>query len=235
MSERSRPAAASRLLVVEDEPAISDVVATALRYQGYAVTQLDDGSAGLSEVLRSSYDLVILDVMLPGVDGFEICRRMREAGRLAPVLFLTARDEAEDRVTGFMTGADDYLTKPFSVDELVLRVAAILRRAGVAAVSDLMVFDDLTLDPHGHEVRRGGRLIDLSPTEYLLLRYLMANAGVVLSKAQILVNVWDEDFDGSENIVELYIGYLRRKVDDGQSPLIHTKRGFGYVLRSAAT
>lgn len=235
MSERSRPAAASRLLVVEDEPAISDVVATALRYQGYAVTQLDDGSAGLSEVLRSSYDLVILDVMLPGVDGFEICRRMREAGRLAPVLFLTARDEAEDRVTGFMTGADDYLTKPFSVDELVLRVAAILRRAGVAAVSDLMVFDDLTLDPHGHEVRRGGRLIDLSPTEYLLLHYLMANAGVVLSKAQILVNVWDEDFDGSENIVELYIGYLRRKVDDGQSPLIHTKRGFGYVLRSAAT
>ncbi len=227
-------AAASRILVVEDEPAINDIVATALRFQGYSVTQFDDGAAGLSEALRAEFDLVILDVMLPGFDGFEICRRMREAGRLAPVLFLTARSGTGDRITGFVAGADDYLTKPFSVEELVLRVGAILRRSGTGTTADLLVFDDLTLDPSSHEVRRSGRVIDLSATEFRLLHYLVLNATVVLSKAQILVQVWDDDYDGSENIVELYIGYLRRKIDDGNSALIHTKRGVGYVLRTAS-
>lgn len=228
--------AGARILVVEDEPAINDIVATALRYEGHSVTQLHDGRDGLSEAKRAAYDLIVLDVMLPGLDGFEVCSRMREAGQQAPVLFLTARDDAEDRVRGFTTGGDDYVTKPFNVSELTLRVAAILRRSSAAPESrNLLVLDDLMLDPDTHEVRRAGRLIDLSPTEYRLLEYLVINAGVVLSKAQILVNVWDDDFDGSENVVELYISYLRKKVDEGHAPLIHTKRGAGYVLRVGTT
>ena len=234
MTSVAKPVAACRILVVEDEPAINDIVATALRYQGHSVTQIDDGWSGLTEALRSPHDLAVLDVMLPGLDGFEICRRMREAGRLEPVLFLTARAETEDRVKGFVTGGDDYLTKPFSVDELVLRVAAILRRSGTATTGELIAYDELTLDPASHEVRRAGRLIELSPTEYRLLHYLLDNATTVVSKAQILVNVWDDDFDGSENVVELYISYLRRKIDDGNSPLIHTRRGVGYVLRTTS-
>jgi two-component system OmpR family response regulator len=227
-------ATACKILVVEDEPAINDVVSTALRYQGHTVTQVDHGLSGLAEAEQNSYDLIVLDVMLPGLDGFEICRRLRDAGRFSPVLFLTARDDPKDRIKGFVTGGDDYLTKPFSVDELVLRVGAILRRTGIATSPDLLTVDDLTLDPTGHEVRRGGCLIDLSPTEFRLLHYLLVNANTVVSKAQILVNVWDYDYDGSENVVELYIGYLRRKIDDGRSPLIHTKRGVGYVLRRAS-
>ncbi len=231
----TKPGAASRILIVEDESSINDVIATALRYQGHSVTQFADGHAGLTEALRSTYDLVVLDVMLPGLDGFEVCRRMREAGELAPVLFLTARADTEDRIRGFVTGGDDYLTKPFSVNELVLRVGAILRRTGSAAPSGLVTFDEVTLDPLTREVRRAGRLIELSPTEFSLLHFLMVNATHVVSKAQILVDVWHDDYDGSENIVELYIGYLRRKIDDGRSPLIHTKRGVGYVLRAAQT
>ena len=227
----TKPISAFRVLVVEDEQSINDVVATALRYQGYSVTQVLDGHAGLTESVRAVYDLVVLDVMLPGIDGFEVCRRMRENGQLAPVLFLTAKAEAEDRIQGFVTGGDDYVTKPFSVDELVLRVSAILRRSGTVATSELLVYDDLTLDPVTEEVRRSGGLIELSPTEYKLLHYLLVNAGVVVSKAQILVNVWEEDYDGSENIVELYVSYLRRKIDDGRTHLIQTKRGAGYVLR----
>ncbi len=169
--------------------------------------------------------------MLPGIDGFEICRELRSAGSLTPVLFLTARDAPDDRIEGFVTGGDDYLTKPFSVDELVLRVAAILRRTGREAPSDRLVVADLVLDPSAHEVRRAGTPIELSPTEFRLLHYLMVNAGTVVSKAQILVNVWDHDFDVGDNVVELYIGYLRRKVDDGRRPLIQTRRGVGYVLR----
>lgn len=225
--------ASSRILVVEDEPAINDVVSTALRYQGHSVTQRDDGLDGLSTAQREHFDLIVLDVMLPGIDGFDICRRLRDEGHFSPVLFLTARDDPSDRIKGFVTGGDDYLTKPFSVDELVLRVAAILRRTGQAAPADLIVLGDLTLDPAGHEVRRGGTLIDLSPTEFRLLHYLMNNSGTVLSKAQILVNVWDYAYDGSENVVEQYIGYLRRKIDDSSAPLIHTKRGVGYVMRVA--
>ena len=161
----------------------------------------------------------------------EICKRLREAGKFSPVLFLTAKDTTADRIRGFVIGGDDYLTKPFSVDELVLRVGAILRRtAGDAPTEELRV-GDLTLEPAGQEVRRAGKLIALSPTEFRLLHYLMINAGTVVSKSQILNNVWDYDYEGSENVVELYIGYLRCKVDDSDSPLIHTRRGVGYVLR----
>ena len=166
-----------------------------------------------------------------GLDGLEVCRRLRDSGRFAPVLFLTARDEQDDRIKGFVVGGDDYLTKPFSVDELVLRVAAILRRAPDGQPTEALVVDDLVLDPAGMEVRRGGTAIELSRTEFRLLHYLMTNAGIVVSKTQILLNVWEYDYAGGANVVELYIGYLRRKVDDGREPLIHTKRGAGYVLR----
>ncbi len=235
MTAARRTASPSRILVVEDEPSINDVVSTALRYQGHAVTQTENGTKGLWLATETDFDLIVLDVMLPGLDGFDVCRRLRDSGRFSPVLFLTALDEPDDRIKGFLTGGDDYMTKPFSVDELVLRVAAILRRTGREARSDLLVVADLTLDPAGQEVRRGGVSLQLSSTEFRLLRYLMVNAGVVLSKGQILVNVWGYDFDGTENVVELYIGYLRRKVDDGHRPLIHTRRGAGYVLRNEVT
>lgn len=223
------------VLVVEDEESIADVVATALRSGGHQVQLAAGGIEGYDLAKSGDYDLIVLDVMLPGIDGFEICRRLRDEGHTTPVLFLTARSRPDDRITGFVTGGDDYLTKPFSIDELVLRVAAILRRTGAVMASDVLRIADLTLDPAGHEVRRGGDLVSLSPTEFRLLHYLMTNASIVLSKAQILANVWDYDFDGTENVVELYIGYLRRKLDDGHAPLIHTQRGAGYVLREART
>jgi two-component system OmpR family response regulator len=218
-------------LVVEDEASIADVVCTALRYNGHVVDHVSGGLQGLERGLEGSFDLIVLDVMLPGIDGFEICRRLREQAEFTPVLFLTARADPDDRIKGFVTGGDDYLPKPFSVDELVLRVQAILRRTSSPAVSDLLRVGDLTLEPAGQEVRRSGERIDLSPTEFRLLHYLMSNTGVVVSKVQILASVWDYDFDGTENVVELYIGYLRRKIDDGHSQLIHTRRGAGYVLR----
>ena len=228
-------ASPSRILVVEDELSINDIVSTALRYQGHAVTQSDHGRKGLELATDTDFDLIVLDIMLPGIDGFEVCRRLRDAGRLSPVLFLTALDQPDDRIKGFLTGGDDYLTKPFSVEELVLRVSAILRRTGHEAPTDLLTIGGLTVNIAGQEVRRSGEVIDLSPTEFELLHYLVINAGVVLSKAQILANVWDYDFEGSENVVELYIGYLRRKIDDGKPPLIHTRRGAGYVLRDEVT
>ena len=224
-------ASPSRILVVEDEPAISDVVSTALRHQGHAVTTTDHGRKGRDLALAEAFDLIVLDVMLPGLDGFTICRDLRAAGSVTPVLFLTARDGPDHRIEGFVTGGDDYLTKPFAIDELVLRVAAILRRTGREAPSDQICVGDLVLDPAAHEVRRSGALIELSPTEFRLLHYLAVNAGTVVSKPQILVNAWDHDYDGSDNVVELYIGYLRRKIDSGHRPLIHTRRGIGYVLR----
>jgi two-component system, OmpR family, response regulator len=227
--------APSRILVVEDEPSINDVVCTALRHHGHDVTQTDNGNEALQIALDGEFHLIVLDIMLPGIDGLEICRRLRRQGRTSPVLFLTARDDPRSRINGFVAGGDDYLTKPFSVDELTLRAAAILRRTGRLRSGPVLTVADLTLDEAGFEVRRGGTLIDLSPTQFRLLHYLMANTGVVVSKAQILVNVWDYDYDGSENVVELYIGYLRRKIDDGRRPLIHTRRGVGYVLRDEAS
>ncbi len=225
------PTAPRRILVVEDDPSISDVVSTALRFQGHSVTQAADGLGGLQLAVAGAVDLLVLDVMLPGIDGFELCRRLREAGSDAPVLFLTAREETEHRIRGFATGGDDYLTKPFSVDELVLRVAAILRRTASDEPRDLIQVGSLTVDLAGREVRRAGVHVDLSATEHRLLEYLVVNQGVVVSKAQILANVWGEDHEGTENVVELYIGYLRRKLDEGHPPLIHTRRGLGYVLR----
>ncbi len=225
------PAIPRRILVVEDDPSISDVVSTALRFQGHSVTQAFDGSSGLQLAIAGGVDLLVLDVMLPGLDGFEVCRRLREAGSNAPVLFLTARDETEHRIRGFATGGDDYLTKPFSVDELVMRVAAILRRTASDEPGSLIQVGSLALDPEGREVRRGGVLVELSATEHRLLEYLMINRGVVVTKTQILANVWGTDYDGSDNVVELYVGYLRRKLDEGHPRLIHTRRGLGYVLR----
>lgn len=232
MGDVIQSASPSRILVVEDEPAISDVVSTALRHHGHAITTADDGRRGLDLARSGDFDLIVLDVMLPGMNGYEVCRDLRSTGSATPVLFLTARDAPDDRIEGFLTGGDDYLTKPFSVDELMLRVAAILRRTGREAPSDRLTVADLVLDPSVHEVRRDGRLIELSPTEFRLLHYLMVNTGTVLSKAQILVNVWDHDDDVRDNVVELYIGYLRRKVDDDHRALIHTRRGIGYLLRS---
>lgn len=224
--------AMTSVLVVEDDEAINDIVATALRHQGHRTTQVWRGDDGLRTATDQDFALIVLDVNLPGMDGFEVCRRLRDTGRTTPVLFLTARDVQEDRIRGFVTGGDDYLTKPFSVDELVLRVQAILRRSGATEPDGLLRVGDLLLDPAGHVARRGGEPIDLSPTEFSLLHYLMVNAGIVLSKAQLLVNVWDEDLDRNENVVELYIGYLRRKIDDGRAPLIHTQRGVGNVMRA---
>jgi two-component system OmpR family response regulator len=227
----SRQPKSQRILVVEDNEAISDIVCTALRFQGHSVSECADGHEALRLAMSQVHDLIVLDVMLPGIDGFEVCRRLRDVGSMTPVLFLTARADSDDRIRGFATGGDDYLTKPFTVDELAFRVAAILRRTNPSLGPTRLQVGSLTLDVAGHEVRRAGALIDLSATEHRLLRYLMVNRGVVLSKSQILAEVWQADFTGSENVVELYIGYLRRKLDDGHPPLIHTRRGSGYVLR----
>ena len=222
------------ILVVEDDASIRDVIATALRHHGYAVSECRNGHDGLHAALTSPYALVVLDVMLPSIDGFEVCRRLRGAGRQTPVLFLSARGETADRVHGFVNGGDDYLVKPFSVDELILRVASILRRTSPLGGNAQLRVGDLVLDRAACEVRRGEAMIDLSPTEFALLDYLMVNTGIVVSKVQILANVWPDDFTGSDNVVELYIGYLRRKVDAGRSPLIHTRRGLGYLLREVS-
>ena len=223
----------ARLLVVDDEPNILELLAASLRFAGFEVHTAANGTQALARAASMAPDLVVLDVMMPGLDGFEVVRRMRQDGIHSPVLFLTARDAVEDRITGLTLGADDYVTKPFSLGEVVARIRAILRRAGMAveAGSEMLVFADLELDEDAHEVRKAGEPVELSPTEFKLLRYLMANAGRVLSKAQILDHVWHYDFGGEATVVESYISYLRRKVDTGQPRLIHTVRGVGYVMR----
>jgi two-component system OmpR family response regulator len=221
-----------RVLVVDDEPNIAQLVAMALGYEGFAVETAADGRGALAAVRTFGPHLVVLDVMLPDLDGFEVARRLRAAAEPVPVLFLTARDRVEDRVRGLTLGGDDYLTKPFAVEELVARVRAILRRTGSAAPTETRLqFADLELDEETRGVRRAGRPIRLSPTEFSLLRYLMLNARLIRSKTQILDHVWQYDFGGDGGIVETYIGYLRRKIDDGAPPLIHTVRGVGYTLR----
>jgi two-component system OmpR family response regulator len=224
----------ARLLVVDDEPNIRDLLSTSLRFAGFEVHTAGNGQQALTQAEKVRPDLVVLDVMLPDLDGFTVTRRLRERGRDVPVLFLTAKDDVADRVAGLTVGGDDYVTKPFSLEEVVARIRAVLRRtgAGADAADGRLVFADLELDEDSHEVRRGTRPIDLSPTEFKLLRYLMLNPNRVLSKAQILDHVWNYDFNGEAGIVESYISYLRRKIDTADAvPLIHTRRGVGYVLR----
>jgi two-component system OmpR family response regulator len=223
---------ARRVLVVDDEANIAELVATALRYEGFEVRTAADGASALAAVRDLAPDLVVLDVMLPDADGFELQTRIRADGQQVPVLFLTARDAVEDRIRGLTLGADDYMTKPFSLEELVARVHAVLRRtSSEAAVSHRLSFADLELDDETREVRRGTRRIELSPTEFSLLRYLLLNSRKVLSKAQILDHVWQYDFGGDGRIVETYISYLRKKIDQDAPALIHTRRGVGYSLR----
>jgi two-component system, OmpR family, response regulator len=222
----------TRILVVDDETNITDLVATALRYEGFEVDTAATGRKALADTEVFRPHLVVLDVMLPDLDGFEILSRLRNEGRKVPVLFLTARDTVEDRVRGLTTGGDDYLTKPFSIEELVARIRAILRRVGEnGEQSSKLEFADLELDHDSHEVWRGGDAVDLTATEFKLLRYLMTNPRRVLSKAQILDHVWNYDFGGDMNVVETYISYLRKKIDANGTPLIHTIRGVGYSLR----
>jgi two-component system OmpR family response regulator len=221
-----------RVLVVDDQLNIAELVETALRYNGFETRIAGDGAQALAMVRDFVPDLVVLDVMLPDMDGFAVQSRIRAAGQQVPVLFLTARDSVEDRVRGLTLGADDYMTKPFSLVEIVARVHAILRRtSGAHGDSHRLTFSDLELDEETRDVRRGTRRIDLSPTEFALLRYLLLNPRRVLSKAQILDHVWQYDFGGDGRIVETYISYLRKKIDAEGAPLIHTRRGVGYSLR----
>jgi two-component system OmpR family response regulator len=223
----------AHILVVDDEPNIRDLLAIALRHVGHEVTTADTCIAATNDVRRRSPDLVVLDVMLPDGDGIELCSRMRRDGLRSPVLFLTAKDATEEKVRGLTIGGDDYVTKPFSLEELVARVGALLRRARPeGGASNVVSYADLSIDDDAHEVRRGTEVVNLSPTEYNLLRYLTANAGRVLSKAQILDHVWQYDFGGDANVVETYVSYLRRKLDPLGPPLIQTVRGVGYVLRT---
>lgn len=220
-----------RILVVDDEPLIADLLATALRYEHYDVTVAHSGREALALLGEVEPSLILLDVMMPGLDGLDVARRLCDRGDHVPIIFVTARDAASDAVRGLTIGGDDYVTKPFSLDEVVARVAAVLRRAGRPTDSSVTRFEDLTLDDDLHEVRRNGVVVELTVTEYNLLRFLMANPRRVLSRAQIVDQVWHDDFDGDDTIVPTYISYLRRKLDALGPPLIHTVRGVGYSLR----
>jgi two-component system OmpR family response regulator len=231
-SSVAEPAPAQRILVVDDERSITDLVGTALRYEGFSVETASGGRRALEAATSFRPHLVILDVMLPDLDGFAIQERLVADGIATPILFLTARDATDDKVRGLTMGADDYVTKPFSLEELVARVRAILRRTSENdGASSRLRFADLELDEDSHEVWRGNDAIELSPTEFNLLRYLMLNPRRVVSKAQILDHVWRYDFGGDAGIVETYISYLRRKIDDREPRLLHTVRGVGYTLR----
>jgi len=226
-----------RILVVDDESSISDLISTSLRFVGFDVRTAATGSAALTVAEEFKPHAVVLDVMLPDSDGFEVCRQLRSEGLNIGVLFLTAKDGMEDKVAGLTIGGDDYMTKPFSLEELVARLRALLRRIGVAEIStddEKIRFADLELNEATHEVRRGGVLLEMSPTEFQLLRYLLINADRVVSKSQILDHVWQYDFRGDAGIVETYISYLRKKIDVFDPPLIHTVRGVGYRLRLPA-
>ncbi len=223
-----------RILVVDDEATLTDLLSMALRYEGCDVRTAATGQGAVRAAREFRPDAVVLDVMLPDFDGFEVLRRLRGQAPHVPVLFLTARDAVEDRIAGLTAGGDDYVTKPFSLEELMARLRALLRRSGLAAAARedaTLTVGDLTMDEDSHEVRRGGDLVSLTATEFELLRYLMRNPRRVLSKAQILDRVWNYDFGGQANVVELYISYLRKKIDAGRAPMIHTLRGAGYVLK----
>ena len=226
---------AVRVLVVDDEPNLTELLSMALRYEGWEVRTAGSGTAAVRTAKDFAPDAVVLDMMLPDFDGLEVMRRMRGDDPNVPVLFLTAKDAVEDRVAGLTAGGDDYVTKPFSLEEVVARLRALMRRTAITAADggSLLVVGDLTLDEDSHEVTRGGVEIQLTATEFELLRYLMRNPKRVLSKAQILDRVWNYDFGGQANVVELYISYLRKKIDAGRTPMIHTMRGVGYVLKPA--
>jgi two-component system OmpR family response regulator len=224
--------AQQKILVVDDEPSIVDALGTALRYEGFEVHEEGTGRGALKSAQSVRPDLIVLDVMLPDLDGLEVTRRLRRDGVHTPVLFLTARDSTEDKVSGLTVGGDDYVTKPFSLAEVVARIRAILRRAGLDADDDsTLKFADLVLDEETHEVWRAGTPVHLTATEFNLLRYFMLNPRRVLSKAQILDHVWHYDFDGDDNVVETFVSYLRKKLDRLGPPLIHTIRLVGYSLR----
>jgi two-component system OmpR family response regulator len=221
-----------RVLVVDDEPDIVDVVSTALRHNGYAVAAVGSGERALEEADRWRPHAMVLDVMLPDMDGFEVARRLAAQRAEIPILFLSARDNTSDKVRGLTTGGDDYVTKPFSLEELIARVRNILRRSGArAAEPGRLAFADLELDEAAREVTRGGRVVDLTATEYRLLRYLLLNPRRVLTRAQLLDHVWSYDFGGDARVLETYISYLRKKLDAHGPPLVHTVRGVGYALR----
>jgi two-component system, OmpR family, response regulator len=223
--------AGERLLLADDEDNLRSMLDAALRHSGFEVLSVATGRDALESVRTERPDLLVLDVMLPDLDGFEVCRRLRTEGDRTPVLFLTARDATEDAVRGLTLGGDDYLVKPFSLEELVARIRSVLRRAGLSKPDSLLSCADLVLDDDAHRVTRAGEAVGLSPTEYNLLRYLLVNQGQALSKAQILDHVWQYDFGGDGGVVETYIGYLRRKLDHVEPKLIHTIRGVGYSLR----
>jgi two-component system OmpR family response regulator len=224
--------ASHRILVVDDEPSIVDAVSTALRYEGYDVEEAINGHQALAAVARHEPDLVVLDWMLPDLDGIEVGKRLRERGYKTAILFLTARDAVENKVEALRAGGDDYVTKPFSLAEIVARVEAVLRRSGGALPGNVVRFGDLVLDEDRHEVFRGDVAVELTATEFNLLRYFMLNPRRVLSKGQILQNVWHYDFGGSGNVVETYVSYLRRKLDALGPPLIRTVRQAGYMLET---
>jgi two-component system, OmpR family, response regulator len=222
----------NRILVVDDEPNIVDVITMALRFQGFAVESAHTGGEALTAVSSFKPHLIVLDVMLPDMEGFEVAKRLGAERAGVPIIFLTARDATEDKIRGLTTGGDDYVTKPFSLEELVARIRTVLRRSGQAeAESSRLVFEDLELDDDTHEVSRGGTPVELTATEYRLLRYFMLNPRRVLSRPQLLDHVWDYDFGGDARVLETYVSYLRKKLDIHGPPLIHTVRGVGYTLR----
>ncbi|MCG7286156.1 response regulator transcription factor [Cellulomonas sp. ACRRI] len=225
-----------RALVVDDEATLAELLSTALRYEGWQVEHALTGQAAIKQARSLEPDVILLDVMLPDLSGLEVLRRIRATHPHVPVLFLTAKDAVEDRIAGLTAGGDDYVTKPFSLEEVVARLRALLRRAGAVSEREeaVLVVGDLRMDEDSHEVSRGGEDIRLTATEFELLRYFMRNPKRVLSKAQILDRVWQYDFGGQANIVELYVSYLRRKIDKGREPMLHTLRGVGYVLKPAA-
>ncbi len=228
----------AKVLVVDDEENIRELLAVSLKFQGHEVQAAADGPRAIDIARTFKPDVLVLDVMMPGMDGFGLLRRLRADGITAPALFLSARDSVEDRINGLTIGGDDYVTKPFSLEEVVARLGVLLRRSGEGpekAESPRLIFADLELDEETHEVVKAGELVQLSPTEFTLLRYFMVNAGTVLSKPRILDHVWNYDFGGDVNVVESYVSYLRRKIDTGPVRLIHTLRGVGYVMREPRT
>jgi two-component system OmpR family response regulator len=233
VTDNGRP---HRVLVVDDEPNIVDVISMALRFQGFEVESAGTGADAIAAVAAFKPELIVLDVMLPDMEGFDVARRLGAERARVPIVFLTARDSTEDKIRGLTIGGDDYVTKPFSLEELIARIRSVLRRSGLAEPeSSRLTFEDIELDEDAHEVSRAGEVVDLTATEYRLLRYLMLNPRRVLTRAQLLEHVWEYDFGGDARVLETYVSYLRKKLDRHGPPLIHTVRGVGYALRPPRT